>query len=145
MPVGSIQRGPDFNAAITLLAALKLPVADLTPAHCENFFYFGAGNLPSGLVGLEIFGEVALLRSLAVAADAQGKGSGTRLLRHAEDFARAQGVAQVYLLTTTAGSFFSRQGYSAVSRSSAPEAIKATREFAGLCPASSAFMAKALK
>ena len=144
VPMDRIQRGPDFNAAVTLLAALKLPVTDLTPAHCEHFFYTGAPDLPTGLVGLEIFGEVALLRSLGVAPGSQGTGDGTRLLRHAESFAHAQGVRHLYLLTTTAESFFARLGYSAVPRASAPEAIQTSREFSGLCPASSAFMGKAL-
>jgi amino-acid N-acetyltransferase len=50
----------------------------------------------------------------------------------------------MYLLTTTAETFFERRGYRRVDRIQAPPAIKLTPEFAGLCPASSAFMIKRL-
>jgi N-acetylglutamate synthase-like GNAT family acetyltransferase len=50
----------------------------------------------------------------------------------------------MYLLTTTAAGFFERRGYVAAARESAPAEIRATREFADICPASSAFMVKHL-
>jgi amino-acid N-acetyltransferase len=145
MSVQPIHRRPDFDAALSLLMEMKLPVADLTPAHCENFFYTGAERSPNGMVGLELFGEEALLRSLAVAPDTQRTGSGSRLLTHAEGWARAQGVLRLYLLTTTAEQFFASRGYQPVPREAAPETIRRTREFSGICPASSSFMAKALR
>jgi amino-acid N-acetyltransferase len=128
-----------------LLAAAQLPTDDLTERHCEHFFFTGVDGAPDGLVGLELLGDVALLRSLAVAAGRRGSGAGSRLLSHAEAHARAQGVRRVYLLTTTAESFFARRGYRRADRASAPDAIRATREFSALCPASSAFMVKLLQ
>jgi amino-acid N-acetyltransferase len=53
-------------------------------------------------------------------------------------------VRVIYLLTTTAEEFFARRGYRRTERSSAPVAIRNTREFAGICPVSSAFMNKLL-
>jgi amino-acid N-acetyltransferase len=50
----------------------------------------------------------------------------------------------VYLLTTTAAPLFLRLGYSNLPRDAAPPAIKTSAEFAGICPASSAFMSKQL-
>jgi amino-acid N-acetyltransferase len=50
----------------------------------------------------------------------------------------------MYLLTTTAETFFERRGYRRVDRTEAPQAIQTTVEFASLCPASSAFMIKRL-
>ncbi len=58
--------------------------------------------------------------------------------------ARSQGVRDVYLLTTTAEDFFARRGYVRIGREKAPRTIRSTREFADLCPASSAFMVKHL-
>jgi amino-acid N-acetyltransferase len=135
---------PSLGAAVQLLAAAQLPTEDLTAAHCEHFFFAGSPSEPTGLVGLELFGNVALLRSLVVAPDRRGTGEGALLLRHAEDHARAQGVGTLYLLTTTAESFFSKHGYQRVPRDAAPDAIRATREFSGICPASSAFMMRQL-
>ena len=51
----------------------------------------------------------------------------------------------VYLLTTTAESFFAQRGYQHAPQGfRAPPAIRTTREFAGICPASSAFMTRTL-
>ncbi len=135
---------PPLEAVVKLLAAAQLPTEDLTAAHCENFFYSGPETTPAGLVGLEIYGDVALLRSLVVAPDRRGAGEGAELLRHAEEQARARGVRSLFLLTTTAEEFFARHGYERASRESAPDSIRATREFAGICPASSAFMVRRL-
>jgi amino-acid N-acetyltransferase len=135
---------PSLGAAVKLLAAAQLPTEDLTAGHCEHFFFSGSPSEPTGLVGLELFGNVALLRSLVVAPETRGTGQGAALLKHAENHARAEGVRTLYLLTTTAESFFAKHGYQRSARESAPAAIRATREFADICPASSAFMMRRL-
>ncbi len=127
-----------------MLADARLPTEDLTEAHCDHFFFAGPANRPTGLVGLELLGDVALLRSLVVTAEKRGQGAGKALLDHAEHYARDRGVRQLYLLTTTAEAFFAKHGYLRVARDAAPPAIRATREFAGLCPASRAFMIRQL-
>lgn len=139
-----ISPSPSLEMAVKILASARLPTEDLTPAHCENFFFAGSPGAPTGLVGLELFGDVALLRSLVVAPERRGTGEGAALLAHAEDQARAKGVRSLYLLTTTAETFFAKRGYQRAARDSAPAAIRATREFAGICPASSAFMTRQL-
>ena len=110
----------------------------------ENFFFAGPAQAPAGLVGLEMFGDVALLRSLVVAEPLRGSGAGSALLEYAERHARSRGVKVVYLLTTTAEAFFTGRGYGHAARDSAPAAIRETREFSVLCPSSSAFMCKQL-
>jgi amino-acid N-acetyltransferase len=117
---------------------------DLTDEHLEHFFYTGPDGSPTALVGLEIYATDALLRSLVVAPDVRTKGVGSAILRHAEDYAAARHVDAIYLLTTTAESFFERLGYGRVDRTHAPPSIQSTREFASLCPASAAFMIKRL-
>jgi amino-acid N-acetyltransferase len=139
-----VAQRPALAGAIALLAAAQLPTEDLSDAHCEHFFFTGSPESPTALVGLELFDGVALLRSLVVTPQARGTGGGTALVRHAEEYAREQGVHTIYLLTTTAEPFFARRGYARTDRESAPPAIRATREFAGICPASSAFMSRAL-
>lgn len=135
---------PKLAAASALLASANLPTSDLTEEHCRHFFFIGPGDAPAGLVGIELLGEVALLRSLVVAPAGRDSGAGSSLVRHAEDYARKRGVRNLYLLTTTAEAFFARRGYERAARDTAPAAIRATQEFADLCPASSAFMAKQL-
>jgi amino-acid N-acetyltransferase len=131
-------------AAMALLAAEGLPVTDLTDAHLEHFFYTGPDGAPTALVGLEIYATDALLRSLVVVPDARTQGVGSAMVRHAENYAAARQVQGLYLLTTTAESFFERLGYRRIDRTQAPPSIRSSREFASLCPASSAFMIKRL-
>jgi len=145
MPVDiTISPRPPLQAAVRLLQQANLPTEDLTDVHCENFFHSGPPDAPTGLVGLELFGDVALLRSLVTSPDHRGTGEGTALLKHAESAARSQGVRALYLLTTTAESFFARHGYARTARDAAPAAIRFTQEFAGICPASSAFRCREL-
>lgn len=95
-------------------------------------------------MGLEVYGNVALLRSLAVSVDFRGRGHGKALVAQAECYAQSQGVKEIYLLTSTAERFFEQLGYQTVARECAPEAIRQTQEFSTLCPSSSAFMLKPL-
>ena len=140
----NIFRHPPEPAVKKLLAESNLPSSDLTADHLRDFFGYGSEEKLIAVVGLEIYGNVALLRSLAVARDCRGNGFGKVLVAEAEDYARSRGVAEIYLLTSTAERFFERLGYERASREAAPEAILRTREFAELCPSSSAFMMKTL-
>jgi amino-acid N-acetyltransferase len=136
---------PPRSAAVALLLAQGLPAWDITDEHLEHFFFMGSDGSPTGLVGLEIFGTDGLLRSLVVADNARTQGVGSALVRHVEAYAASHRVSALYLLTTTAESFFERRGYRRVERTEAPPAIQSTPEFASLCPASSAFMIKRLQ
>ena len=139
-----IAAGPTRSGATRLLESADLPTSDFDGAQLEHFFFIGTASVPIGLVGLELRGEHALLRSLVVAPSARAGGAGSALVEHAEAHARSQGVRDVYLLTTTAEDFFARRGYVRIGREKAPRTIRSTREFAELCPASSAFMVKHL-
>jgi amino-acid N-acetyltransferase len=139
-----IRERPPQSSVVALLEAEGLPAADLTAAHLQHFFFTGADGAPSALVGLEIYGEDALLRSLVVSAAARTQGLGSALVQHAEEYAAAHQVRALYLLTTTAESYFAHRGYKRIDRAQAPPSIQTTREFANLCPASSAFMIKRL-
>jgi amino-acid N-acetyltransferase len=139
-----IRERPPYLSVATLLEAQGLPASDLTEAHLEHFFFTGTDDAPSALVGLEIYGEAALLRSLVVSSAARTQGLGSALVLHAEEYAAALDVRSIYLLTTTAETYFERRGYQRIDRAHAPASIQSTSEFASLCPASSAFMIKRL-
>jgi amino-acid N-acetyltransferase len=135
---------PDVSAVKQLLSASSLPIGDIAAQPLQYFFGCGSGPELEGVIGLELFGEVALLRSLAVLSSRRGTGVGSDLVAHAERHARDQGVQSLYLLTTTAEQFFLRRGYARIPREDAPAAIKDTKEFSGICPMSSTFMVKHL-
>lgn len=140
----TIHEAPTRAGAIRLLESAGLPASDITDEGMSAFLYVGSAHAPDALVGLEIYGADALLRSLVVAPTLRVRGVGTQLVAKAESFARARGVSTLYLLTTTAEKFFRDRGYVDVPRSAAPARIRSTEEFAGLCPASSAFLSKVL-
>jgi N-acetylglutamate synthase-like GNAT family acetyltransferase len=140
----NIFANPLLSAVNDLLARASLPASDLEQCKLSSFFGCESESKLIGLVGLELFDSVALLRSLAVDVSRQRSGLGKMLVFHAEDFARSAGVETVYLLTTSAESFFERLGYSSVSRDCAPGEICATTQYSELCPVDSAFMMKCL-
>ncbi len=139
-----ISAQPTRAGASHLLAAADLPSSDLTDAMLQHFFFIGSPSQPLALVGVELFGEVALLRSLVVAPGTRSNGAGSALLAHAEQYARAQGVSALYLLTMTADKFFERHGFGRIGRDAVPDSIRSTREFAEICPATSTIMVKAI-
>lgn len=134
----------DTDAILALLRAADLPVDDLEPAALPTFLVARAGERIAGAVALDASDGVALLRSLVVDRARRGSGLGKRLLEAAERHAAATRVHTLYLLTTGAGAFFRRAGYADTERAAAPARIAATPQFAGLCPASSDFLSKAL-
>lgn len=132
----------DLPAIRALLAASGSPGGDLTPSHLDSFWVRRDAAGLVGVVGLELYGSVALVRSLAVRPDRRGQGIGAALLAHAEAQAGALGVDTLYLLTMTAERFFAARSYTVTPRDTAPPAIRATAEFAELCPSSSVCMTK---
>jgi amino-acid N-acetyltransferase len=140
-----ISAQPTLRTAVALLESAGLPIVDLTPSHLEHFFYCGTSEAPTGIVGLELYGADALLRSLTVTPATRSNGLGSALIEHAENYARSQGVRAIYLLTNSAEVFFAQRGYLRIARAAVSEAIQGTQEFTQLCPESSALMAKAQK
>lgn len=127
-----------------LLQANDLPHEDLTPSHMSDFLVCRTGDTLCGVVGMEDFGAVALLRSLAVRTAYRDKGLGTRLTNALEGRARRCGIGALYLLTTTASAYFQRRGYETIDREALPEVIQSTEEAARLCPTSATCMRKKL-
>jgi amino-acid N-acetyltransferase len=59
-------RQPSELQVRRLLNDAKLPTADLIPERLKDFIGCGLEQAPKGVVGLEIYGPDALLRSLTV-------------------------------------------------------------------------------
>ena len=133
--------GPDEVRGF--VAAAGLPSDDLGGVPTEIRVARRDGRLV-GTVGVELYGRHGLLRSLAVAETERGAGLGARLVREAEAAGRALGLRSMVLLTTTAASFFERQGYTRLDRSEAPNAVRQSSQFRGTCPGSATCLAKAL-
>jgi len=82
-------------------------------------------------VAIEVAGEVALLRMLAVEPERRGEGLGYVLVEAATERARALGVRQLYLVTDGAQGYFGEKlGFAAIDRKDVVPAIAATAEYA---------------
>jgi N-acetylglutamate synthase-like GNAT family acetyltransferase len=146
-PQPSIRRGEsaDLPAVLTLLEGAGLPTADLTSFPGLQMWVLQAKDSLLGVIALEPFGTVALLRSLAVAPEYRRRGFGHKLVARLEQDAQAGGVEQLVLLTETAEPLFRSLGYDVIDRRHVNEALKQSAEFRALCPASAVCMSKALR
>ena len=128
-----------------LLESSGLLADDITPNLLDRFLVRREGPALLAVVGLELAGDAALLRSLAIPEPLRGGGAGREMVAAAETLAQRCGVRSLYLLTTAASGYFSRLGNREVSRDLAPPGIRGTAQFIGLCPSTSAFMVKHLE
>jgi amino-acid N-acetyltransferase len=129
----------DWPRVARLLEDAGLPLAG-AEEHVSRFVLAFANGSLVGCAGFESHGSCGLLRSVAVAASERGKGLGVELVSRVLDRARAGGIREVVLLTETAAAFFPRFGFELIARDEAPDAVKASVEFRGACPASATVM-----
>lgn len=138
-------RDADLASVSRLLETAGLPTDDLTAGALTHFRLLrGDAGTVLGAVGLDVFGPVAMLRSLAVRDEAQGKGHGHSLVLDVEAYGRSEGVSALYLLTTTAARFFERLGYAPIDRDLVPPSVASTDAFERLCPDDATCMWKQL-
>ena len=133
----------DYDEVVRLLRAADLPTAGLQPS-LPHFLVAEDGGRVVGAVGLEIYGDTALLRSAVVDESRRGSGVGGDLVARLLDQARSYGIREVYLLTTTAERYFPRFGFTRIEREAVAGPVRASVEFQGACPASAVVMRKAL-
>jgi amino-acid N-acetyltransferase len=129
----------DWTAVRTHLERARLPLHGAHD-HLERFTLAFDCEQLLGTAGLEVYGNTALLRSVAVNEEARGTGIGAKLVRHSLELARGLGVADVVLLTETAADYFPRFGFRIIARADAPDAVNASLEFRGACPDSATTM-----
>lgn len=128
---------------IALLKTEKLPVEDL-PASMEHFFVAQTGDIVIGAIGLEQYGNNALLRSMVVSREHRNKNIAFNLVRQLESYGSSLGIHSIYLLTETAATYFEKKGYIKINREEVPEEVKASSEFSHVCPVSAIVMKKDL-
>jgi amino-acid N-acetyltransferase len=133
----------DSDSVLALLREAGLPT-DGVPADLADFLVATTGREVVGAVGLERYGDAALLRSAAVREALRGTGVGDALVHAVLELARARAVRDLVLLTTTADRWFPRFGFERTSREAVPAAVHASAEFQGACPASAVVMRRAL-
>ncbi|MBP6820193.1 MAG: GNAT family N-acetyltransferase [Acidobacteria bacterium] len=119
----------DLKAVLALLGEVNLPTEGVSE-HFDEFLLAYDREKLVGCVGQERYGDVMLLRSLAVSPDLQRGGLGKTLTTKLLDAALSNGVSEVVLLTTTAKDFFARQfGFAETARSDFDEVFASSPEW----------------
>jgi len=140
-----IERASDADrpSILQLLRDAGLPIDGLVE-HASAAFVARDGAAIVGCSALETYADGALLRSVVVAAGARGRGVGQRLTEAAVTLAQSAGMPAVYLLTTSAESYFPKFGFVPMTREHVPPSVKQSIEFRSACPASAIVMWKPL-
>jgi amino-acid N-acetyltransferase len=138
-----IAKSKDLIEIERLLTLSQLPPEGIEP-HLEHFILALSSGEIIGVIGLEAYDRAGLLRSLAVLPEFRSNGIGRALCSRAIAHAHAQNISDLFLLTTTAESFFAKRGFQKINRESSPSHIQASVEFKSLCPESAVCMRIAL-
>lgn len=139
--VATIRRASsgDWQHISALLSASALPLEGARE-HLGGFVVAERGGSIVGCAAVERYGTAGLLRSVAVARTERGRGTGAALVEWCLADAVRAGLSTLVLLTTTAAEYFPRFGFSVVDRRVLPDAVRASAEFRGACPASATAM-----
>ena len=122
----------DLPAVEALLGSAGLPLDGVAEAFAAGVVALDAGRV-LGCAAVELYGDAALVRSVAVDPLERGNGLGSALVAAVEELARVAGAHEAYLLTETAEEWFPRFGYAPIPRSEAAPAIGASVEFTAAC------------
>lgn len=133
----------DWPAVEALLLANKLPTEGAR-RHLPTYLLAVSNGEVVGCAGAEVYGDIALLRSVAVAPGLQRQGIGQLLVERLLLEATRRQIRRVFLLTVTAPEYFARYGFKRGPIDQAPAALKASAELQGACPACAAFMSLTL-
>lgn len=135
----------DLDEILALLTAVNLP-HDGVRENLSSFLVMrNAESRLIGCAGLECYGDIGLLRSVAISPEIQKAGIGSRLTAAVIEDAASIGIKEVVLLTTTARDFFGRHfGFVEVERDEYEHKLAESPEWRLPRCSSAAFMRLAL-
>jgi amino-acid N-acetyltransferase len=123
----------EYAALATVLAENNLLAGDLQGDNKRFFAFQDETGWRVGVGGLELYDDVAILRSFLTMAHHRGQGLGGQMLEELLGVARRSGVRDVYLFTEDAEDFFARQGFVPANRETAPAPVQNSQQFAEHC------------
>lgn len=129
----------DLPSIRKLLESASLPTPGVEE-HLRHFLVAEITGSVAGAIGLEVYGDTALLRSAVVSQKEQGKGIGGLLYLRNLEQARRLGVRRLILLTNTAEKYFERKGFRKIDQKMVSGPVTTSVEFSGACPAHAACM-----
>ena len=126
-----------------LLAKHMLPIDDIQSSHID-FLAVTQKQKVIGAIGVELYQNTGLLRSLVVDSEYRNHGLGKKLINALIQNCISNKVDELYLLTSTSVLFFEKLGFKIIERENIPQRISQTEQFKTLCPSSAIAMYKKL-
>jgi amino-acid N-acetyltransferase len=133
----------DLDGIKKLLESASLPTLGVTE-HVHHFLVAEKEGTIIGAIGLEVYGDTALLRSAVVAPDQQNNGIGSLLYARNLEQARQLGVRRLILLTNAAEKYFAHKGFKKIDQKSLTGPVTTSVEFTGACPSHAVCMERLL-
>ncbi len=131
----------DYENVAALLSSQLLPVEDMDKK-LPHFFVAKEKETITAVIGLEVYGSLGLLRSMATEPTYRNKGLASMLVLELINYAKQIGIREIFLLTETAETYFAKKRFLKINREEVPVAIKTSSEFSHLCPSSAILMKK---
>jgi len=129
----------DWNEIRNLLTANRQPVQGALN-HLSNFMVATENGRIVGALGLEIYGDIGLLRSLVVASNMRGRSIAKRLIKRMIERCKSKQLSALYLLTGNADALFVRYGFEKMPRADMPTKLYVSMELQGPSSAASTGM-----
>lgn len=141
--ISGIRRGEEAIFRETI-SGCGLHTQDLTSEKLRDFLAARKGDHIIGIIGIEILGKNAMIRSLCVTEKHRGQGVAGNLLSSIERYALSRQAKMLYLLTVTSEIFFAERGYEKMDFKDVPEDIRSTDAFSRMCTSDAICMQKRL-
>lgn len=122
----------------TLLLGYKLPLDGLE--NTKLWILQLSNGEVAGIAGLEVYGNQGLLRSVAVVDGMRNHGYGAILAKYVISEAKKEPIQDLFLLTTTAPTFFKKLGFKNENREKVIGGIRDSVEFKIACPKTAILM-----
>jgi amino-acid N-acetyltransferase len=137
----SFATSADKDRMRRLLSGCGLPTLYIH-RHLKFFMVAKASTKVVGVIGLEAYGRVGLLRSLCVDPAYRHRGIARMLNATMMAHAYLRGIDRVYMFTFDAEEFASKLGFRKIGKSRLPKSIRSTWQFQKLKPYPAVCMTK---
>ncbi len=123
----------DKNQIRGLLSECELPTLYIH-RHLESFVVAKAAGKIVGVIGVEVYGRVGLLRSLCVEQAYRAQGIAKILHAKIWAYARMLKIGRLYVFTLNAEKFASNLGFQKIDKKRIPKSIRSTWQFRSFSP-----------
>ncbi len=133
----------DFKLIEKLLLNANLPIAGIKDPNCKLFVLELQKEIVA-VIAYELYGNIALLRSLVVAPSQRGQGRAKELFEFIFRHLKENNVSTVYGLTLTIPEWLLKLGFKEIKRENIAAELFASEELQGACPSSARAFTKSI-